>query len=63
MLRVAMFPRLAPSLCKLKKEITPLMREDENACRQERKETRRSNHLTLKPKMLAGFYTMRELSQ
>lgn len=33
-----MFPRLAPSLCKLKKEITPLMRQNENACREKRKE-------------------------
>jgi len=36
--RRTMFPRLAPSLCKLKKEITPLMREKENACREKRKE-------------------------
>jgi len=36
--RRTMFPRLAPSLCKLKKEMTPLMRENENACREKRKE-------------------------
>lgn len=61
--RRTMFPRLAPSLCKLKKEITPLMRKVKMHVERKEKKTRRPNHLALKQKMLVGFYAMREPSQ